>query len=143
MDSFEPDFQVMKEPCPELLRVQQLLDKLEQRARTCRGLFPVASALEFLNLASDQECHRLIPVEELSNLNPSQLHLISLCLERFWRDPSLCQQVLAQCLLRHGRTSLKIHQPGSFLQGGWFNVIQKALQPPAETTCQNTQLKSA
>jgi hypothetical protein len=131
---------------PDLLRTEELLKKLEQRARACPGLFPITTALEFLNLASDQSLGSFLHTEHLSLRPASDLAKLSLHLERLWRDPSLCPQQLAQALLRHQKITLKSHRAGE-TPHEWAKIIHNALSPtPAsasETTYQSQKLRSA
>jgi hypothetical protein len=137
------DIASVKHPSPELNRVQQLLDKLEQRATTCPGLYPVRAQLEFLNLASDHQLQQLLALEDLPLLPAPDIFRLSLTLEQFWRDPTLCQQILSQSLLRHQSVTLCSYLPNTSSQNSWFLLLQKFLPTHSKTACQNKELKSA
>jgi len=132
----------MKKLIPEFVRVQQQLEKLEQRALTCRGLFPVHTQLEFLNLASDHQFQCLLSREEIATLTASELHDLLNSLEYFWHPPSFCQQALAQSLLRYQSVTLKTYQPGDSLANNWQHIVRAGLELKSETTGKNKQCKS-
>jgi hypothetical protein len=131
----------MSEIPAELMRVRQLLDKLQDRSLSCRGLFPVSTRLEFLNLSSDQQLGRFLSLADLSSLGFSELQKISRMLEYFW--PSLCPQILAQGLLRHRPITLQVYQPGNSDADNWLQVVERGLKSRSETACQNRKLGTA
>jgi len=70
-------------------RKEELLAKLEERARACPGLYPVRTRDDFLRLAID---HAKGTDEAVCQI-----------LEEIWRRPDEAVQINAQSLIRRGK----------------------------------------